>query len=140
MAMAAIDRRRFFGAVVLIGTLLAVRPRGVLGRVKRNAVSPEEAVAQALTRIVTDRRSARKVGIEYLRGAPEERDPWRLVARLRAPWPEESLEVALASPGKLKELVASRVRDDFENGRTVSVGGWVLARTEARLYALTALL
>lgn len=35
--------------------------------------------------------------------------------------------------------VWKRIQDDFDRGDTVSVNGWVLARTEARLYALSAL-
>jgi hypothetical protein len=32
----------------------------------------------------------------------------------------------------------SRIREDFSAGRTVTVDGWVLAETEAKLYALAA--
>ena len=32
----------------------------------------------------------------------------------------------------------ARIREDFSAGRTVTVDGWVLADTEARLYALAA--
>jgi hypothetical protein len=35
--------------------------------------------------------------------------------------------------------VADRIRGDFAAGNTVVVEGWVLSRTEARLYALVVL-
>ena len=43
-----------------------------------------------------------------------------------------------ASGGSLKDHLGNRVRDDFASGRVVSVEGWVLSETEARLYAALA--
>lgn len=39
---------------------------------------------------------------------------------------------------RLAMSLADLVRRDFAQGHTVELGGWVLARTEARLYALAA--
>jgi hypothetical protein len=44
-----------------------------------------------------------------------------------------------APPGRRIEMLSSLVAADFEAGRTAEVGGWILARTEARLAALVAL-
>ena len=39
----------------------------------------------------------------------------------------------------VRHCVANRVRDDFAEGAVVSIEGWLLSQTEARLYALVAL-
>ncbi len=38
----------------------------------------------------------------------------------------------------LRAHAAARIRADFAAGRTVTLGGWVLAQTEARLCAVSA--
>jgi hypothetical protein len=49
-------------------------------------------------------------------------------------------EVFAAAPNRsqVHDWLRGRVRDDFRAGRTVTVDGWVLSDTEARLYALAA--
>jgi len=44
------------------------------------------------------------------------------------------------SPHVLAQSIRERSRSDFQEGRVLSVNGWILALTEARLYALAALL
>ena len=39
----------------------------------------------------------------------------------------------------LRHCIANRVRDDFAEGAVVSIEGWLLSQTEARLYALIVL-
>lgn len=46
---------------------------------------------------------------------------------------------ALRTPGALREALSQRMRDDFAAGSTVRVQGWVLSRTETRLFTLAAL-
>ena len=71
--------------------------------------------------------------------------------RYRAAVPQESTAAALRSaisssrPGvfalSFRRAIEAQVHDDFEGGRTVLVGGWVLSQTEARqcaLYSLSA--
>jgi hypothetical protein len=41
-----------------------------------------------------------------------------------------------ASAAEIQDWLRSSIREDFAAGRSVTVQGWVLARTEARLYAL----
>jgi acyl CoA:acetate/3-ketoacid CoA transferase alpha subunit len=38
--------------------------------------------------------------------------------------------------GELRSRIAARTREDFRSGRTVCVEGWILARTEALIYAV----
>jgi len=45
---------------------------------------------------------------------------------------------ASRDPAQVHGWLRERIREDFSVGRTVAVDGWVLADTEARLYALAA--
>jgi hypothetical protein len=72
--------------------------------------------------------SAAAVGREYLREHPDEVDVSTLLAALDS-----------AGPRSLHEWLRWRQAHDFEHGQTVTVQGWVLARTEARLCVLAAL-
>jgi hypothetical protein len=45
---------------------------------------------------------------------------------------------ASRDPAQVHGWLRDRIREDFSVGRTVAVDGWVLANTEARLYALAA--
>jgi hypothetical protein len=44
------------------------------------------------------------------------------------------------SAGALVEMIRARSRNDFRDGRVVTVDGWMLSLTETRVYALAALL
>jgi hypothetical protein len=46
--------------------------------------------------------------------------------------------VAARDRAQVHEWLRSRIREDFSAGRTVTVDGWVLADTEAKLYVLAA--
>jgi hypothetical protein len=83
--------------------------------------------------------SAARLGAAYLRSAPAMADVAALVAAIRRDCPD--LEAVAASTNRDQVLGAVRewVGRDFAQGAVVSVGGWVLARTEARLAALAAL-
>jgi hypothetical protein len=47
---------------------------------------------------------------------------------------------AARDPLRLRRALALRTRRDFAEGRTVRVEGWILSRTEARLYAIASLI
>ena len=94
----------------------------------------------ALAGFFEDRKSAASVGEEYLRLHPTEDDDDQLVRRLAG---ERSREVewerlAASDPAAFRESVRARHREDFAAGRTVTLRGWVLSETEARLCALAA--
>lgn len=77
-----------------------------------------------------------------------EQDVRALGAAYRAAFPsedgEDALRAALASDtaaaADLPEALRMRVRQDFEEGRTVELDGWILSVTEARQCALFSLL
>ena len=94
----------------------------------------------ALAGFFEDRKSAASVGDEYLRLHPAEDDESRLVRRLAGGRRREVEweRLAASDPAAFRESVRARHREDFAAGRTVSLHGWVLSETEARLCALAA--
>lgn len=104
-------------------TVAAAQPEG------RAAARPLDWIPAGLG----ESRSAGLLGREYLATVPWEADREvlrRLLPRL------DHREAAGDAPG---EPLRRWVRDDFDAGRVVSVRGWLLSRTEARLCALVAL-
>jgi hypothetical protein len=84
--------------------------------------------------------SAARLGRSYLELHPEEGDANRLLA---------DIEAAVAGHGRIEaggndadRFTASLqrvVRGEYTRDRVVEVSGWILSRTEARLYALVSL-
>jgi hypothetical protein len=114
-----LSRRR--GLRALLAGFLLVLTRGswatVVGDDRRRALA---CLFSALP-------SARAIGAVYLRSCGAE--------GLDA----ETLAAALPTGldgTELRSAIAARVRDDFANARVVTVDGWMLAATEARLCAL----
>jgi hypothetical protein len=52
--------------------------------------------------------------------------------------PERDRLAASLDRAQVHGWLRTRIREDFSTGRTVTVNGWVLADTEAKLYALAA--
>lgn len=76
------------------------------------------------------------IGEEYLRVNPNENDRILLEATLC-----DSNNGSLFRDDYLdaRANIVSRIRADYESGRTAMVGGWILSQTEARLCALVSL-
>jgi hypothetical protein len=131
-----ITRRRFLASVTAIAaSALVVETQPWRALVAFAPVS----LAERLAGLIAHRDSARAVGRAYLDGVPEESSVSRLVDRIAADLPEGRRTVRDASEADLRQLLAASIRSDFEQDRIVEVDGWVLSPTEARLYALTAL-
>jgi hypothetical protein len=79
----------------------------------------------ALRSLFSQLPSARAIGAAYLREHPADAE------MLAADFP------TAPSAADLRSTVAARIRDDFAASRMVTVDGWMLAITEARLCALT---
>lgn len=128
-AMTTLTRRQF---ARLLTAAAAVPMMGIAGGWAAPAPS---GPAEELTALFVHRPSARAVGRAYLRTAPQEADAGTLLHRLRA----EAPDLFAAERRHLRQAAAERLRRDFAEGRTVTVRGWLLSRTEARLCALCAL-
>jgi len=117
-----LDRRRF----------LQVTAIGVIAAVAEPACADDRSDAidhpQLLDLLGPER--VRELGTHYRAATPTENTA-------------EALRAALSKrPSSLFPLPASRssrIRDDFESGRTVLVDGWMLSVTEARQAALFSL-
>lgn len=123
-----IGRRRAVASLGLGGLALALA-----GRVDPAAVLSGDTAAPLaswLRSMIGDLDSARRIGRAYLETAPEASRE-RLLVEL---FPR--LEPAM---GDWRDSFAARCRQDFADGNTLRIEGWVLARTEVRLCALAAL-
>ena len=101
----------------------------------RSLVAPAPTTAPelgaALLELLPARADAAVLGRAYLAANPAEADLDRLVRQLTA---------MAREPSDLQAAIGDRLRRDFANRDTVRLDGWVLARTEARLCAVCALL
>ena len=132
-------RRRHFlrqlASVVAVGSMPPCR---ALANVRADDGS--DRIAARLAGLLQDQESACRVGREYLRRFPEEGDAACLVAAICADMPQAGDTVARLNMSRLGQLVAQRLRADFEHGRVVNLRGWILGRTECRLCALASLM
>ncbi|HMR29351.1 MAG TPA: hypothetical protein PKA13_01505 [Geminicoccaceae bacterium] len=109
---------------------LPLAPALLLGGAAARAAAPSP-----LASLVADRPAAHRLGRAYLDVAAERR-PQAI---------ERALQERLAEIGHdgsahgLGRAVGRAIADDFAASRTVLVEGWLLAETECRLCALTAL-
>jgi hypothetical protein len=80
--------------------------------------------------------SSRKIGRIYLAGHQEEEGTGALTRLILSSMSLDEGYLVAVDRQALLARVTSRVRADFAQGDTVEIGGWILARTEARLCAL----
>src|SRR5689334_4386069 len=105
----------------LIGSLLA----------SRGAHAAEaNPVERLLAAVLPHREAAAAVGRAYAATGAESVGPHLLDRVMPAD------QVAAASDVELRTLLGAKRREDFREGRTVTVEGWVLSVSEARLCAL----
>lgn len=124
-----LSRRRF-----ILSLAAALAPVGLVGFAWTNFPSLRRA---ALESLLSDISGARAIGVRYLALAPEEANRTALAASLFSGFsepPGSPIEFA-----RLRSTLATQRDRDFAAGDTVVIGGWILARTEARLCALAAL-
>jgi hypothetical protein len=129
MSEPGLTRRRLLIAAVTLAAAVAAGPGVVAPLIERLAAGNPADLLRAL---ITHGEGATYLGRRYLQAHPSEARSDVLVRRL----------VGTNSPTSEREAsraVAVRIRSDYAAGRTVKVDGWVLSRTEARLYALVAM-
>jgi hypothetical protein len=122
-----LNRRRFLVSLATAvggGVALVISIPGCRG---------EQPYYVELTEFVTDPASARILGDAYLQLQPAESDVARLVAWV---FPALSNEREPPARDAVAQQLLAQIRADFDAERIVRVGGWVLSRSEARLFAL----
>lgn len=129
--MRACSRRTFLvtSALALLGAARAAAGGGAPGR---DAMA---GLGRDVGALFGDPAAARRLGRRYLATHPNERRAVHLWARelagARRPW---------GTADELRRAVAQRRERDLQDGVVAIVDGWVLARTEARVCALLAVL
>ncbi len=126
---------RIFGYVSLAW---AVGAENVWRRQSVPAQLAWSQMAKKLSAVFRNAASARSIGAAYLQLVPNEAEPGLLV-KLLCPTKEAQCDLMLEGPDALRSRFSRQRREDFANGQTVLVRGWVLSETEARLCALTCL-
>ncbi|MGH8909145.1 MAG: hypothetical protein ACRD0K_22290 [Egibacteraceae bacterium] len=163
----AIRRRHVLHAAVAIGVTTWLGRLLTPWPLSRNGRQPDGV---RLVRLLTRTDSARAIGEAYLQSAPDEADPALLTSLLTAHLADghralgaatdgprvlgaatdgpRALGAATDGPrvlgaatdGHLRQWLLGSTRRDFADGLIVTLDGWVLSRTEARLCALAALI
>jgi hypothetical protein len=100
-----------------------------------HASSPD-AARTMLGTLLPHTDSAVTIGQAYLRIAVDEREPTRLAGLIASDCGEP---VFGSDAAAIRRCLSRRTRRDFAEGRVVTVRGWILAVTEARLCGLVAL-
>lgn len=133
-----IDRREFLSSMASFGCLftIAAPVQSLLNITGNDHNKPPVA---RLSELIIHQDSAAVVGREYLKLAPAEAKKEKLATAIL-----EKMNLAPAAlPGmttvKLHKKVQTQIRKDFQDGTTVELHGWILSRTEARLFALVSL-
>jgi hypothetical protein len=116
---------------------LAVSGAGLAHLAAARCSSPTatDPIEDSLAALFSDREAARAVGLRYLAHFPAESDR----GLLRRTLSHTLIGCSPTSPDNLRETLRNRCRQEFMTSATVLVDGWVLARSEARVYALVAL-
>ncbi len=95
----------------------------------------DDYLAQDLAKVFDSYKVyAASVGESYLQCVPHEADPTVLAKLLKID--ARALPMDKAA---LRRYIRDRIRQDFAEGRTTDVNGWILSSTEARLCAITAI-
>ena len=99
-----------------------------------------DEAASRLVSAIGPRDSAAAVGTEVLKHLPAGTAAEHLVLAIAQAIGAEPQGMAEMSEGTLRVQLQARVGAEHLSGDTISVQGWELAVTEARLYALAALI
>jgi len=117
----ALTRRVFLSASLTVGLGTSLQ----LLLSCRSEDGTETRVVLELTGHFSDLESIRRVGREALQKLPEGVDRARLLVDV--------------VPQRSSEALRQEIQEQYAAGDTVKLGGWPIALTEARIYALVAL-
>ena len=139
MRAISIARRRF---LTLAGLSLASIGLGRLGSLLMAEREPTavNALGQRIVDLLGCPESARVVGRAYLQRRPQEADLKLLLSSVIGERVLGDARGLMADPEALDRAVRAECQRDFERGELVAIGGWYLARSEARMCGLAHLL
>jgi len=124
---ADVTRRRLLGLASAVAVICPL-PGGAatLGE-HRPTAADRTALVNSLLPNLAD---ARQVGALYLAQAPGENDPDLL-------WTWLFGAAGARNLAECRRVLAARITDDFQSSNVLTLRGWVMARSEARLCALS---
>ena len=94
-----------------------------------------------LRKTIVDRQYAARLGRAYLDSHPEYRHCRTLIRDIERTLKRQDTSVSLtANADQTASALQRLLRKEYERGEVVSVAGWVLSKTEARLYGLVAMI
>lgn len=126
------SRRRFLSVLAGLGVI------GLFNRLPWAQDSNQ--LPERLAQVYRHPQSAAVVGRAYLKSAPHEADAQTLTTLISVELGPDRQRLLTLDTNRLRSTLHNQVHEDFKNRRTVMVDGWILAQTEARLCALTAVL
>jgi hypothetical protein len=132
-----LTRRSALASLAAVGGLAAVTaPAGAFALPER---AGDRDLADSALRLFSSPRDVRRVGAACHGDMAVCQSPAQTRAGLiDAIFGGERDRLAASGDAEVHGWLRGRVREDFAAGRTVTVEGWVLAETEARVYALAA--
>jgi len=133
---AGVNRRQFLALTFCLGGPALIGPYRMWSAL---AERMGRTLSQHLIAVLNDRESARVIGLAYLRSVPQEADVQVLVELIALGFVGGSELLRNATGEKLRQLLDLRIRQDFAEERMVTLHGWLLSLTEARLCALATL-
>lgn len=128
--IAGISRRRLLGLLAggLLGTLFRLPLTG------RDDRTWKEVLGQRLLEQFGSNEHAARVGQIYLASLPVEPDAGQLADEIVTGIPiNRRARAANGGAGGLHDAIRELIREDFQSGRTATVDGWILSKTEVRL-------
>ena len=131
------DRRQFLTTTLWGGLFAFARPCRAWAIL--TAQRKGSTLGPGLVQLLRHKESARIIGLEYLRGAPQEAHVQTLIDLLSSDFTQSPIGPHKSDTTRLREFLRLQTQQDFEAGRIVRLQGWMISVTEARLCALVAL-
>jgi len=102
-----------------------------------SAESKYKDVTNGLISAFSNKKSLKHIGREYIKQLPASSSTSELVESILYSSSETVFHDSMLLNKKvLRKFIQDKVKEDFKQGRTISVQGWVLSQTEARLCGL----
>lgn len=102
---------------------------------------PEPCVKPQWLKAITSQKSAARLGRAYLDEHPQHRQCHTLIANIERTLQRQDTSISPQTDAEQTSAALQRlVRNEYRHDDVVSVSGWVLSKTEARLYALAAMI
>jgi hypothetical protein len=115
-------KRRNFLLLTTAGAIATMTPFCKSARAEPNAFNTPDFLGA-----ICDSQTIRRIGTDYRASTPAEAKASQLT---------EQLEANLDQNKDQTEQLEAKIKADFAAGRTITLEGWVLSRTEARQCAL----